>query len=42
LPQVFVGLFMGLGASFAVLGLITLLFKVRDRVLSYQKGQMKW
>ena len=23
-------------------GLITLLFKVRDRVLSYQKGDVKW
>jgi NitT/TauT family transport system permease protein len=82
LPHVFVGLFMGLGASFAVLvtaemmgvkaglgfylqwaqgwaayanmyaallvmalmctGLITLLFKVRDRVLSYQSGDVKW
>jgi NitT/TauT family transport system permease protein len=82
LPHVFVGLFMGLGASFAVLvtaemmgvkaglgfylqwaqgwaayanmyaallvmalmctGLITLLFKVRDSVLSYQKGDVKW
>jgi NitT/TauT family transport system permease protein len=82
LPQVFVGLFMGLGASFAVLvtaemmgvkaglgfylqwaqgwasyanmyaalivmslmcsGLITLLFKARDRVLSYQKAQVQW
>jgi NitT/TauT family transport system permease protein len=82
LPQVFVGLFMGLGASFAVLvtaemmgvkaglgfylqwaqgwaayanmyaalvvmslmctGLVTLLFKLRDRVLSYQKGDLKW
>lgn len=82
LPQVFVGLFMGLGASFSVLitaemmgvkaglgwylqwaqgwaayanmyaallvmaalcsGLITLLFKVRDRVLSWQKGTVKW
>ena len=82
LPQVFVGLFMGLGASFAVLvtaemmgvkaglgfylqwaqgwaayanmyaallvmalmctGLITLLFKLRDSVLSYQKGDVKW
>jgi len=82
LPHVFVGLFMGLGASFAVLvtaemmgvkaglgfylqwaqgwaayanmyaallvmalmctGLVTLLFKVRDRVLSYQKGDVKW
>lgn len=82
LPQVFVGLFMGLGASFSVLvtaemmgvkaglgwylqwaqgwaayanmyaallvmavlcsGLITLLFTVRDRVLSWQKGTVKW
>ena len=82
LPQVFVGLFMGLGASFAVLvtaemmgvkaglgfylqwaqgwaayanmyaalmvmslmcsGLVTLLFKLRDRVLSYQKADVKW
>ncbi|MDM0034288.1 ABC transporter permease subunit [Variovorax sp. J22P271] len=82
LPQVFVGLFMGLGASFSVLvtaemmgvkaglgwylqwaqgwaaypnmyaallvmavlcsGLITLLFKVRDRALSWQKGTVKW
>jgi len=82
LPQVFVGLFMGLGASFAVLvtaemmgvkaglgfylqwaqgwaayanmyaalivmslmcsGLITILFKIRDRVLSYQSGAVKW
>ncbi len=82
LPQVFVGAFMGLGASFAVLviaemmgvkaglgfylqwaqgwaayanmyaallvmsfmcsGLITLLFKLRDRVLAYQKGALKW
>ena len=82
LPYVFVGLFMGLGASFAVLvtaemmgvkaglgfylqwaqgwaayanmyaallvmalmcsGFITLLFKVRDRLLSYQKGDVKW
>ena len=82
LPHVFVGLFMGLGASFAVLvtaemmgvkaglgfylqwaqgwaayanmyaallvmalmctGLITLLFKLRDSVLSYQKGDVKW
>jgi NitT/TauT family transport system permease protein len=82
LPQVFVGLFMALGASFSVLitaemmgvkaglgwylqwaqgwasyanmyaallvmaalcsGLITLLFKVRDRVLSWQKGTVKW
>jgi NitT/TauT family transport system permease protein len=82
LPHVFVGLFMGLGASFAVLvtaemmgvkaglgfylqwaqgwaayanmyaalivmavmctGLVSLLFKIRDRVLSYQKGDVKW
>lgn len=82
LPQVFVGLFMGLGASFSTLvtaemmgvkaglgwylqwaqgwaayanmygallvmavlcsGLITLLFVVRDRVLSWQKGTVKW
>jgi NitT/TauT family transport system permease protein len=82
LPHVFVGLFMGLGASFAVLvtaemmgvkaglgfylqwaqgwaayanmysallimslmcsGLVTLLFKLRDRVLSYQKADVKW
>jgi len=82
LPQVFVGLFMALGASFSVLvtaemmgvkaglgwylqwaqgwaayanmyaalivmavlcsGLITLLFTVRDRVLSWQKGTVKW
>ncbi len=82
LPQVFVGLFMGLGASFSVLvtaemmgvkaglgwylqwsqgwaayanmyaalivmaalcsGLISLLFAVRDRVLSWQKGTVKW
>ncbi|MDZ3992087.1 ABC transporter permease [Pseudomonas sp. Teo4] len=82
LPHVFVGLFMGLGASFSVLvvaemmgvkaglgwylqwaqgwaayanmyaallvmallcsGLITLLFVVRDRVLSWQKGAVKW
>lgn len=82
LPQVFVGLFMGLGASFSVLvtaemmgvkaglgwylqwaqgwaayanmyaallvmavfcsGLITLLFAVRDRALSWQKGTVKW
>lgn len=78
LPQVFVGLFMGLGASFAVLvtagvkaGLgfylqwaqgwaayanmyaalivmslmcttfVSILFKVRDRVLSYQKADLK-
>jgi len=82
LPQVFVGLFMGLGTSFSVLvtaemmgvkaglgfylqwaqgwaayanmyaallvmavmcsGLISLLFAVRDRVLSWQKGTVKW
>jgi NitT/TauT family transport system permease protein len=82
LPQVFVGLFMGLGASFSVLvtaemmgvksglgwyltwaqgwasyanmyaaliimallfsSVITLLFVVRDRVLSWQKGTLKW
>lgn len=82
LPQVFVGLFMGLGAAFSVLvtaemmgvkaglgwylqwaqgwaaysnmyaallvmailcsGLITLLFKVRDHALSWQKGTVKW
>jgi len=82
LPQVFVGLFMGLGASFSVLvvaemmgvksglgwyltwaqgwgaytnmyaalavmalvfsGLITLLFALRDRTLSWQKGTLKW
>jgi NitT/TauT family transport system permease protein len=80
LPHVFVGLFMGLGSSFAVLaemigvkaglgwylqwaqgwaaynnmyaalivmsllcsGAITLLFKVRDRLLAWQKGVVKW
>ncbi|MFT4100897.1 MAG: ABC transporter permease subunit [Burkholderiaceae bacterium] len=82
MPQVFVGLFMGLGASFSVLvtaemmgvkaglgwylqwaqgwaayanmyaallvmavlcsGLITLLFAVRDRVLSWQAGTVRW
>jgi len=82
LPQVFVGLFMGLGGAFSILvtaemmgvksglgwyltwaqgwaaygnmyaalivmavvcsGLITLLFALRDRVLSWQKGTMKW
>lgn len=82
LPHVFVGLFMGFGASFSVLvvaemmgvkagigwylqwaqgwaayanmyaalvvmavlcsGLITVLFKVRDRVLSWQKGAVQW
>lgn len=82
LPHVFVGLFMGLGSSFAVLvvaemlgvkaglgwymqwaqgwgaygnmygallvmalmcsGLITLLFRVRDRLLAWQKGMVRW
>jgi NitT/TauT family transport system permease protein len=82
LPHVFVGLFMGLGASFAVLvtaemmgvkaglgfylqwaqgwasyanmyaallvmslmcsGLITLLFRLRDRLLSWQKAEVQW
>ena len=82
LPHVFVGLFMGLGASFAVLvtaemmgvkaglgfylqwaqgwaayanmyaallvmslmcsGFVTLLFRVRDRLLSYQKAEVQW
>jgi len=82
LPQVFVGLFMGLGAAFSTLvvaemlgvkaglgwyltwaqgwaaypnmyaalivmallfsGVITLLFVLRDRVLSWQKGVVKW
>ena len=82
LPHVFVGLFMGLGASFAVLvtaemmgvkaglgfylqwaqgwaayanmyaallvmslmcsGLVTLLFRLRDRLLSYQKADVQW
>lgn len=82
LPQVFVGLFMGLGAAFSTLvvaemlgvksglgwyltwaqgwasypnmygaliimallfsGVITLLFLLRDRVLSWQKGIVKW
>lgn len=82
LPQVFVGLFMGLGAAFSTLvvaemmgvksglgwyltwaqgwaaysnmyaalilmaavfsGIITLLFAVRDRTLSWQKGTLKW
>jgi NitT/TauT family transport system permease protein len=82
MPSVFVGLFMGLGSSFAVLvvaemmgvkaglgwylswaqgwaaypnmyaalvvmalicsGLITLLFRVRDRLLCWQKGQLRW
>ncbi len=82
LPHVFVGLFMGLGGSFAVLvvaemlgvkaglgwylqwaqgwaayanlyaalivmalmcsGLISLLFRLRDRVLSWQKGLVQW
>lgn len=82
MPHVFVGLFMGLGTSFAVLvvaemlgvkaglgwylqwaqgwaayanmyaallimavlcsGLITLLFRVRDRLLAWQKGLVRW
>lgn len=82
MPHVFVGLFMGLGAAFAVLvvaemlgvksgigwylqwaqgwaaygnmyaallvmallcsGLVTLLFRVRDRLLAWQKGMLKW
>lgn len=82
LPSVFVGLFMGLGASFSVLvvaemmgvkaglgwylqwaqgwaaygnmyaallvmalmcsGLVTLLFRARDRLLSWQKGVVQW
>jgi NitT/TauT family transport system permease protein len=82
LPHVFVGLFMGLGSSFAVLvvaemigvkaglgwylqwaqgwaayanmyaalivmsllcsGAITLLFRLRDRLLTWQKGVVKW
>jgi NitT/TauT family transport system permease protein len=82
LPQVFVGLFMGLGAAFSILvtaemmgvksglgwyltwaqgwasysnmyaalivmalvcsSLITLLFVLRDRMLSWQKGTVKW
>ncbi|WP_374545266.1 ABC transporter permease [Rhodoblastus sp.] len=82
LPHVFVGLFMGLGASFAVLvtaemmgvkaglgfylqwaqgwaayanmyaallvmslmcsGFVTILFRLRDRLLSYQKGDVQW
>lgn len=82
MPHVFVGLFMGLGNSFAVLvvaemlgvksglgwylqwaqgwaayanmyaallimaavcsGLVTLLFRLRDRLLSWQKGLMRW
>lgn len=82
LPQVFVGLFMGLGGAFSVLitaemmgvkaglgwylqwaqgwaayanmygallvmailcsGMITLLFTVRDRLLTWQKGTVKW
>lgn len=82
MPHVFVGLFMGLGASFSVLivaemlgvkaglgwyltwaqgwaayanmygallvmaaicsGLITLLFRVRDHLLAWQKGLVKW
>jgi NitT/TauT family transport system permease protein len=82
LPSIFIGLFMGLGASFLTLvvaetvgvksglgwylkwqqgyveyakvdaalvimaaffsGLMTLLFKVRDRVLGWQKGVIRW
>ena len=82
MPHVFVGLFMGLGTSFAVLvvaemlgvkaglgwylqwaqgwaayanmyaallimallssGLITVLFRLRDRLLSWQKGLVRW
>lgn len=82
MPHVFVGLFMGMGASFAVLvvaemlgvkaglgwylqwaqgwaayanmyaalivmalsasGLITLLFRLRDRLLAWQKGLVRW
>lgn len=82
LPQVFVGIFMGLGGAFSILvtaemmgvksglgwyltwaqgwasysnmyaalilmavicsGLITLLFTLRDQVLSWQKGTVKW
>src|SRR3954468_22664974 len=82
MPHVFVGLFMGLGASFSVLvvaemlgvkaglgwylqwaqgwaayanmyaallvmalmctGLITLLFRIRDRLLAWQKGLVQW
>ncbi len=82
LPQVFVGIFMGLGGAFSILvtaemmgvksglgwyltwaqgwasysnmyaalilmavicsGLITLLFTIRDSVLSWQKGTVKW
>jgi len=82
MPSVFVGLFMGLGASFSVLvvaemmgvkaglgwymqwaqgwaayanmyaallvlalmcsGAVTLLFRVRDRLLSWQKGLVRW
>ncbi len=82
MPNIFVGLFMGLGASFLTLivaetvgvssglgwyikwaqawadypkvyaalvimavffsGIMTLLFKMRDRVLVYQKGTLKW
>ena len=82
LPHVFIGLFMGLGASFAVLvtaemmgvkaglgfylqwaqgwaayanmyaallvmslmctGFVTLLFKIRDRLLSYKKADVQW
>lgn len=82
MPSVFIGLFMGLGASFSVLvvaemmgvkaglgwylqwaqgwaaygnmyaallvmalmcsGLVTLLFRLRDRLLSWQKGLVQW
>lgn len=82
MPHVFVGLFMGLGSSFAVLvvaemlgvkaglgwymqwaqgwgaygnmyaallvlalmcaGLVALLFKIRDRLLAWQKGMVRW
>jgi len=82
MPHVFVGLFMGLGNSFAVLvvaemlgvksglgwylqwaqgwaayanmyaalfimavvcsGVVTLLFRLRDRLLSWQRGLMRW
>jgi NitT/TauT family transport system permease protein len=82
MPHVFVGLFMGLGNSFAVLvvaemlgvksglgwylqwaqgwaayanmyaalfimaavcsGLVTLLFRLRDRLLSWQRGLLRW
>ncbi len=49
MPSVFVGLFMGLGASISVLvvavmcsSLITLLFRARDRLLTWQKGLVQW